>query len=179
MQFTQNRRQTIIRIAGTILCCGYGTISFAQITPLALRLARRTGWEQLMGKNQCVIGDLYVSTPDFPITDPGRKLCNALELAWRNNMTNISSLPLGIYEGFVRTDGSKGWRIELVGSGDRKNVQIHIGNKTADSIGCILLGTGNSNDANCFIGGSAAAMTSLRNEYGESTLRKVVLLIQA
>lgn len=147
--------------------------------PLALRLVRRTGWQQLMGANQCVIGDMYVTKSDFPISDVGTKLANALELAYRNDIGGISSIPPGIYPGGVRTDGAKGWRIELRGTETRTNVQIHIGNRTSDSIGCILLGMGNSTDTSCNIAGSAASMKALRDSYADSSnARQVVLRIQ-
>lgn len=148
------------------------------IIPFALRLVRRTGWEELMGRNKCIISDIYVSSPSFPVSDRGRKVCHGLELAWRNNINEISAVPKGDYEGFIRDDGPRGWRIELLGTGDRKNIQVHIGNRTADTIGCILPGTGDSADVKCEITGSRDAMTLLNREYGSSNLRKVVLRIE-
>lgn len=154
--------------------------AFSQLQPLALRLVRRTGWQELMGKNQCVIGDMYLTTTAFPVSDPGTKLANALELAYRGNLAEISAIPPGDYSGFVRTDGGLGWRVELKGTAPRENVQIHIGNRTADTVGCILLGTGNSTDAQCNVAGSAAAMDKLKAAYADaSNKRPVVLRIQA
>jgi hypothetical protein len=153
--------------------------SLAQLQALSLRLIRRTGWEDLMKRNKCVIGDLYVSSPDFPKSDPGRKLCNVLELPWRNNIKEISAIPPGEYKGYVRTDGNLGWRIELAGTGERKHIQIHIGNTPDDTKGCILPGSGESTDAKCTIPGSNEALKRLRTEYGSSTSRQVVLLISS
>jgi hypothetical protein len=41
----------------------------------------------------------------------------------------------------IRTDGNKGWRIELQDVPNRPLVQIHVGNFTNDIEGCILIGT--------------------------------------
>lgn len=151
-------------------------ITYAQFQFFALRLVRRSGWAELMGRNQCVIDDLYHSEPTFPISDLGTKLCNALELPFRNNIMEISSLPEGDYEGFVRTDGPRGWRIELKGTGSRNNIQLHIGNRPDDTIGCILPGTGNTTDTQCNIGGSGNAMKSLRDVYADTTNKRPIIL---
>ncbi len=170
-----------------VLCCiviglisnGMATMVWPSIlTPFALRLVRRTGWEELMGKNSCIVSSLFASVPHFPISDPGTKICQALELAYRNNINEISAVPKGDYSGFVRTDGPRGWRIELEGTGTRKNIQIHLGNRPKDTIGCILPGTGDSTDAQCLIAGSKQAMDQIRAAYGESNNRPVVLRIE-
>lgn len=129
-----------------------------------------------MGRNRCVISDLYISPANFPLSDLGRKLSNALELAYRNNLNEISSIPPGDYRGAVRTDGA--WRLELSGTGERKNIQIHVGNRPADTLGCILPGTGDSSDASCSISGSKEAMNRLREEFGDSPARPILLRIQ-
>lgn len=170
------RRDALVALSGALVL----PASAQLLQPFSLRLVRRTGWQQLMFKNQCVIGDLYMTTSAFPIADPGTKLANALELTYRNNLKNISSIPEGEYPGSVRTDGPRGWRIELQGTGDRKNVQVHIGNRPDNTIGCILLGTGDSTDSNCSIGGSAAAMQKLKDAYADATnKRPIVLRIQS
>ena len=132
-----------------------------------------------MGKNKCVISDIYQSAPAFPISDLGTKLCNAIELAYRNNISDISAIPVGDYPGSVLTDGPLGWRIKLNGTGDRKNIRIHVGNSPVDTEGCILPGTGDSTDARCFIGGSAAALQKIKAAYGPSNSRPVILRVQA
>lgn len=153
--------------------------SLSQSQPLALRLVRRTGWEELMGRNQCVISDLYKSEPSFPQADLGTKLGTALELAYRNNLSDISAIPGGEYKGSVRTGGSLGWRIELQGvADDRSNIQLHIGNTPNNTRGCILPGTGSGNDLSCRVTNSAAAIDKLKQLYGSNIARPVILRIQ-
>lgn len=131
-----------------------------------------------MGRNHCIVSSLYVSAPHFPASDQGTKICQALELAYRNDINDISAVPKGDYSGFIRTDGPRGWRIELAGTGERKNIQIHVGNRPKDTIGCILPGMGDSTDAQCAIAGSKQAMEQIKATYGESNTRPVVLRIE-
>lgn len=152
--------------------------AMAQARPMGLRLVRRRGWEELMGRNQCVISDLYLADASFPVSDLGSKLCNALELAYRNNLSEISSIPPGGYAGFVRTDGPRGWRIELTGTGARSHIQLHVGNRPADTIGCILPGTGNSTDLACQIAGSKEALKELEGILGSTAGTRVAFLVQ-
>jgi Family of unknown function (DUF5675) len=154
-------------------------LAFSQIQPSYLRLVRRGGWEEMMGRNKCVIGDLFYSNSMFPISDLGTKICNVLELPYRNNLNDISAVPIGDYEGFVRVDGSRGWRIELKGTKPRENIQMHIGNQPNDSTGCLLPGTGESSDAKCNISDSATGMAKIKSIVGESTNAKVVLRVQS
>lgn len=151
----------------------------AQLATFALRLVRRTGWEELMGSNQCVISDLYYSIPSFPISDLGTRIGTGLELAYRNNMSDISAIPAGEYRGGVRTEGRLGWRIELEGVDARGNIQIHVGNTPNQSRGCILIGTGDRSDRSCSVSGSKAGMHMLKSLYGGDNTRPVFLKIQA
>src|SRR5262249_4499418 len=112
------------------------------------------------------------------VSDLGTKICNTLELAYRNNFNQISSIKRGGYEGFVRTDGPRGWRIELTGTQERADIQLHVGNRPKDTIGCILPGTGESSDASCEISGSKDAMSNLRGIVGDNKSVKVLLLVQ-
>jgi hypothetical protein len=132
-----------------------------------------------MGRNRCIISDLYISTPQFPLFDPGRKIGTGLELAWRNNLARISAIPPETYQGFVRTDGPLGWRIELTGVVQRTHIQIHLGNQPVDTHGCILVGQGTSSDAQCTITDSATTMNRLRAAYGSSHARVVVLKVES
>lgn len=67
--------------------------------------------------------------------------CCTLELPWLNNQSKKSCIPPGVYEYFIRRNASRGTVIELLDVPDRTNVQIHAGNWTSDSLGCILVGT--------------------------------------
>lgn len=171
---TVNRRTFLVGLPAAIAAWA----AQSQTLPFALRLHRRTGWEELMHKNACVIGDLYQTKSTFPVAELGTKICNALELAYRNNSSQISSIPPGGYEGFVRTDGARGWRIELVGTGDRRNIQLHVGNRPLDTIGCILPGLGDSTDLSCNISYSKEAMAKLKGLVGDNPNVRVALLVE-
>jgi hypothetical protein len=170
------RRKALVALGNVLICAARPT--FAQMQPFALRLVRRAGFAEFMGKNRCVISDLYESTPEFPLSDLGTKLCNAIELAYRNNIELISAIPLGEYPGTILTEGPLGWRIKLTGTGERRGIRIHIGNSPVDTEGCILPGTGDSTDTRCFISGSAAALETIKDAYGRSNVRPVVLRVQ-
>ena len=157
-----------------------------QQLPIGLRLVRRVGWQDLMGKNRCVVGDLYRSDPGFPASTLGTKVCNALELAYRNKANELVPIPRGDYEGTVTADGPRGWRIELKGAADRNgnrpnersNVQLHIGSRPSDAIGCIVPLTADAAEASCESAGSRTAMERLRAAIGAGANRKVVLRVQ-
>jgi hypothetical protein len=71
----------------------------------------------------------------------GSEVAKTLELPWRNNEEDISQIPPGSYPAYIRSDGLLGWRVELRDVPDRDNVQLHIGNYSRQTKGCILLGT--------------------------------------
>jgi hypothetical protein len=100
----------------------------------------------------CVSGYLLVD---------GTVTCYVLERAWENNAPLVSSIPAGEYSAVIREDGKKGWRIELLDVPDREHVQIHIGNTTADSVGCLLPGRSIASSL-CAVYKSAEAMDLLR-----------------
>ena len=66
--------------------------------------------------------------------------CYVLERPWQGNAPEISAIPGGRYTAIIRIDGAKGWRIELEDVPQRGNIQIHVGNRPADSKGCLLPG---------------------------------------
>ncbi|HEX6553096.1 MAG TPA: DUF5675 family protein, partial [Ktedonobacteraceae bacterium] len=78
-----------------------------------------------------------------------------IELPWNNNNTDTSRIPAGTYPAYIRTDGPKGWRIELENTDPRVHVQIHRGNTPDDSKGCILPGMTRDQDR---VNDSGAAM---------------------
>ncbi|PTX14706.1 hypothetical protein C8N40_110135 [Pontibacter mucosus] len=94
----------------------------------------------------------------------------SLELPDLDNINYISSIPKGTYSAKIRTDGSKGWRIELENVPNRKNIQIHVGNYTRQILGCILIGTKVSLE-NCTVTNNYKheAMKNLQNKFNQFT----------
>jgi hypothetical protein len=80
------------------------------------------------------------------------------------NINDISAIPAGAYPATLRYDHADGWRIELQNVPDRTNVQIHVGNWTSDSHGCILVGTSVSKDL-CSLQDSKNAYDALRRAF--------------
>ncbi|TGO01948.1 hypothetical protein PN36_33905 [Candidatus Thiomargarita nelsonii] len=69
--------------------------------------------------------------------------CYTYELLWRadskgRSKSSKSRIQNGKYEIKVRSDGSKGWRLQLSGTGHRTYIQIHRAHKTMFIEGCIL-----------------------------------------
>ncbi|HYC30130.1 MAG TPA: DUF5675 family protein, partial [Chitinophagaceae bacterium] len=93
-----------------------------------------------------------------------------LELPDVINKQYISSIPKGVYPAFIRTDGTKGWRIELEDVPNRTNIQIHVGNYTSNIDGCILIGTKVDID-NCAVLNNVRkeAMDKLQNAFNKFT----------
>lgn len=97
------------------------------------------------------------------LTVDGNSL-DVLELPDRDNAATEDSdtagrIPAGTYQAHIRTDGSRGWRIELEGVPDRTNIQIHVGNTPDDTVGCILPGTGRGENR---VNNSTAAMNQIQ-----------------
>lgn len=67
--------------------------------------------------------------------------CNTLELPWKHNNVDISCIPMGEYEIFLRKDSSRGYNLYEIKSVDgRTNIQIHVGNYLSQIKGCMLTG---------------------------------------
>lgn len=96
------------------------------MTTLALHRLQRTAFAtfgQLVDEEQTVI-------------------CLTLELPWRDNEHDASCIPAGTYTAHRRHSPKHGYDLfELSGVPDRSNIELHIGNTTADTEGCILLGS--------------------------------------
>lgn len=131
----------------------------ALCTVLPLLLTAQTGSIEIQRKSitdQCIMGYLLVNN---------EVACYTLELPYIGNINGMSTIPAGQYTGFVRDDGSKGWRIELDQVLGRKNIQIHIGNYTAETIGCTLVGMGADLDK-CTVSDSKKARDLVREKLG-------------
>ena len=69
--------------------------------------------------------------------------CFTLELPWLDNQKNISCIPAGIYDYFIRYSPSKKMDVlQLKDVENREYIQIHAGNYTSQILGCILVGDG-------------------------------------
>lgn len=74
-------------------------------------------------------------------TDEGQRLCDTLELPYRDNAHNVSSIPAGTFPVAYKwspVHGRNLWHVEVPG---RDSIELHIGNSVIDTDGCILLGT--------------------------------------
>jgi RHS repeat-associated protein len=65
---------------------------------------------------------------------------NTLELPWLANANSISAVPNGTYESFIRNSPANGTVVELRDVPNRARIQIHKGNFTKDTEGCVLIG---------------------------------------
>lgn len=82
-------------------------------------------------RKSCTIGTLEV----------GKFKCFTLELPWLNNARNISCIPAGTYKATKYSSPTQGDVILLHGVPDRSYVEIHVGNFTKNTNGCILVGS--------------------------------------
>lgn len=67
-------------------------------------------------------------------------LCHTLELPWRYNAKNQSSIPAGEYPAFKAHSDKFGRVIYVKSVPDREGILIHCGNTLKDTRGCILVG---------------------------------------
>lgn len=66
--------------------------------------------------------------------------CVSLELPNRNNEKRISCIPIGTYRAYLYQSKSKGLVYLLDDVQGRSEIMIHVGNYSADTQGCVLLG---------------------------------------
>lgn len=86
---------------------------------------------RLREKNNLTIGKLIIEDGSC---------YNTVELLWRNNLPNVSCIPLGKYK--FKTDWSNNKKrqvIELEGVPNRSQIQLHTGTKSVHILGCIGL----------------------------------------
>lgn len=96
-------------------------------------------------QRDCEVGDCTLGTL---LAEDGSQIAVTLEEKWvdqdHNGLgdKNVSRIPPGTYEGFHRNSPARGYIVpELKGVPGRGNIQIHKGNTTKDTLGCILVGT--------------------------------------
>lgn len=89
---------------------------------------------------------IILDTKSYPDCTIGRMWCGqftcfTLELPWLGNQQDISCIPNGIYRWKKRMSPNKGYEvIELIDVPNRQFIQIHIGNRTSQILGCVLTG---------------------------------------
>ena len=84
----------------------------------------------------------------------------ALEDRNAGSLGNKDPIAAGTYDAFVRTDGSKGFRLELEDVDNFSYVQIHVGNSTDDLTGCFAAGESRSEN---FVSKSRSAMGQIQS----------------
>lgn len=149
----------------------------AQLRPFRIRVTRnRSGLGDVLLLTDCIPGELYlVAEFDGSV---GEKLCDTLELPYRFNANQVSSIPTGTYAGRVRISDNLGWHIELTGTGPRTLILIHTGNRPSDIEGCILVGRRNATKRCELVGGtSVPARNEIRARYGGNNGRPIEVKI--
>ena len=64
-----------------------------------------------------------------------------LELPWRDNESNVSCIPSGVYDLKLKNSARFGQTVEVCNVPDRSHILFHAGNSEADTHGCILVGS--------------------------------------
>lgn len=118
--------------------------------------------------SRSIIGELYVN---------GTFICYTLELPWKKNEENVSCIPSGTYDAYLRYNSEKAsreWVTELLNVPKRTAIQIHIGNYPRDIDGCTLVGLSTSDN---YVGPSTAAFQLLQDSiFGEGFTRMQIRL---
>ena len=106
--------------------------------------------------DESTIGELFLN---------GERMCDTLELPYRDNQRSISCIPAGEYKvrlRYPRESGTRDYLHLLVQDvKDRSYILFHRGNTAKDSRGCILVGMTSKQD---FVGNSTLAMDLLIKE---------------
>ena len=102
------------------------------------------------------IGKLFIN---------GEWMCDTLELPYKGNQRSISCIPEGQYKVRMRYPRESGTRdylhLLIKDVPNRDYILFHIGNKSTDSRGCVLVGIGTEQD---FVKNSTLAMELLVKE---------------
>jgi len=71
--------------------------------------------------------------------------CFTLELPWKNNQHDISCIPIGSYDcQWTFSPHLNRYTYEVLNVPNREGIRIHSGNFVSDLLGCIALGTAES-----------------------------------
>ncbi len=93
--------------------------------------------EEWMGDNRW--GQMYLRS----IPTGWEYLCYSYELPWLpdqagRSRNDVSRIRTGFYDLKIRKNEPKGWRLELLGTGHRENIQVHRAAPNLFIQGCIL-----------------------------------------
>ena len=106
--------------------------------------------------DKSVMGELFIN---------GERICDTLELPWRDNQRSVSCIPAGEYKvrfRYPRESASRDYLHLLIKDvPNRDYILFHRGNTAKDSRGCVLVGFANQQD---FVGNSTLAMDLLMKE---------------
>lgn len=120
--------------------------------------------------DKSTIGQLFLN---------GEKFCDTLELPFKNNQKNISSIPAGNYDVRLRLARESATRdylhLMIKEVPDRSYILFHRGNSAKDTEGCILVGRGIEQD---FVKNSVLAMDLLMQEIIYLGGKKIKLIIK-
>ena len=116
------------------------------------------------------IGELFLN---------GERICDTLENSWQDNQRNISCIPEGVYPVRLRLPRESASRdylhLLIQDVPNRDLVLVHIGNKSSDSRGCVLVGLGSQQD---FVSNSTLAMDLLIKEILHLGAENINLIIK-
>ena len=116
------------------------------------------------------IGELFLN---------GEKMCDTLELPYRDNQRSISCIPTGQYKvrlRYPRESATRDYLHLLVQDvKDRSYILFHRGNSAKDTRGCILVGLGTQQD---FVSNSTLALELLLKEIINLVATNINLIIK-
>jgi len=113
--------------------------------------------------DKSIIGELYGDRNRNGTIDKGEELlAHTLELPYRDNKRNMSSIPYGNYSVAIRTSPKFGNHFIVENVKGRSHILFHPGNSAKDTAGCILVG---KTKAKNYIGDSRTAMKGLRAKF--------------
>jgi hypothetical protein len=155
----RNRKALLMTMCGLVLAIFSFPITLCSESdlprPVKLKIVR------LHSANDCTSGQILLE---------GAIVGYTLERPWEGNIPLISSIPIGRYHGFVRTETKDRWRIELTDVPKRPHVQLHLGNFVADGVGCILIGS-NLTSGLCQLKDSKAAFDKFKLAFSNAAAR--------
>ena len=105
---------------------------------------------------ESTIGELFLN---------GERMCDTLELPWKDNQRSISCIPEGVYKVRLRTARESATRdylhLLVQDVPNRDYILFHRGNSAKDTSGCILVGFSSKQD---YVKNSTFAMDLLMKE---------------